>query len=348
METEFCCEFCGKKISSLKNLKRHQKETKFCLDKQKKIIEDENKNISCDYCFQEYASINFLNKHLKICEKKKYQDFYKEINYLKMRNYDLENSIKILENNIIEKDKEISRLLGKNEVYETNNECLLRIAEQPKHINNNITNNLAVYDTNLITKRFENKLVDIKPEDLYDGQKSIARLLGPCLLNDDGTKMIHCTDFSRDVFITKDEHGKIIKDIKCKKLACAIEPIATEKAEELIFIDKQKREKLQHLNKLRSENKKLDELIHETEDHVLGYKENTESYQKYSIKLNNYKKRQIENMKMINEYISEGIDDENVDESTFFDEKLYNSKMNIEELKTNSTKLSNELKTILV
>ena len=46
--------------------------------------------------------------------------------------------------------------------------------------------------------------------------------------------MIKCNDSSRGVFSTIDAFGNISKDLKARNLALAIEPIATEKAYEII------------------------------------------------------------------------------------------------------------------
>ena len=136
------------------------------------------------------------------------------------------------------KEKNI-KLESENNIYKKDHETVTSIAKQPKITNN--YNNLSVYNDDVIKDRFTSAMNNIKPSDLYDGQKSIGRFVAPCLQNDDGTKMITCSDFARNVFIVKDEEGNLNKDIKCRNLASIIEPIATAKVDELIKEDNDKR-----------------------------------------------------------------------------------------------------------
>jgi hypothetical protein len=96
----------------------------------------------------------------------------------------------------------IAEMTGKNKVYEVEQESLLKIAMQPKTTtNNNIYNNLSVFDKDILTERLNMSLQNITPEQLYEGQKSVAKILAPCLDNGDGTKMISCSDKSRGIFV---------------------------------------------------------------------------------------------------------------------------------------------------
>jgi hypothetical protein len=174
-----------------------------------------------------------LKKHLIICtEKIKYyytQEIEEKDNIIKEKDY----IIKQKDNEIFELKMIIAELNGKNKVYEVEQESLIKIAMQPKTTNNNTYNNLSIFDKDILTERLSMTLQNITPEQLYDGQKSVARILAPCLDNGDGTKMISCSDKSRGIFVSKDKHGNINKDFEAKNLVEVIHPIVVTKADEI-------------------------------------------------------------------------------------------------------------------
>jgi chromosome segregation ATPase len=163
-------------------------------------------------------------------------------------------TINKLKTNLIKLEKEeynlqyVNKLLNQeNKEYKT---TVIKLAEKPQ-TNNIHIQNLTIFDENIITKRFKTALKDVDPTDLDEGQKSISRLIAPCLKNDDGSKMIHCSNVSRNIFVKKLPDNTIERDINCNKLCKLIHPIASYKANELLSIEEQKEKDSYRLEELR-------------------------------------------------------------------------------------------------
>ena len=352
------CEFCKNILKTISSLNYHIKNNKKCLEIQSKImINIESALTICEFCEKSFSTTN-ISKHIINCKIKKKFDIDRVQNELQKtqdknkeieeQNNELINENKKLllineklteENKIIQELKDyIIKLETENSIYKKDHETISDIAKQPKTTNNNIINNLCVYDDNEIKQRFSVALSNIKPSDLYEGQKSIGRFVAPCLKNDDGTKMLSCSDYSRNVFVYKDKNGNINKDIKCKNLADLIEPIASAKADELLKEDYIIKEKSFRLNELHNKVNTRHEEIKDLRNHVLGFQKDTKKW-KYLSDLIEKKVQENEvDMNEIEELENEGINTDDED-----DEKLIEGADDIKEMKKDSTKFSKVL-----
>lgn len=199
------CSYCKNKFTTKTNLNTHIKTAKYCLKIQGK---DTSVFFKCDNCNTQFGQKSNFIRHQKICNVKK-----DEIQKLKK------------EIELIKKQQEIAVLKKEKEIYEKlhaeESACLQKIALQPKTsntTNNNIVNNLAVYNLEQIKDKYATVLQNLEASDLYDGQNAVARLVGPCL-KENNQRMISCTDYSRLIYTYKNDIGELQKDIKCFKLA---------------------------------------------------------------------------------------------------------------------------------
>ena len=351
------CEYCDKFFSSKTLLLYHQNNTKYCLEIQNKTIQKSK----CDFCSKELTITSF-KKHLEKCKLKSIKESNsKMINELREEIELLKEQMNEKDKIIIEKDKIIQEknndisalidknniLIGKNEVYKSDQECLHKIAQQTKTTSNinHITNNLAIYDADLIANNFKNALNNITPEDICEGQSAVAKIIAPCLTNSDGMKMIACTDKSRGVFVTKDSDGKISKDIKAKKLVDTIEPIASMKVDEIVSLEKEKKDKSRDLFTLKSNIRKRTEEIENLEDTLCGFKKNSNEYNRISKQIEQLHDRNNEEYEQIRVYEEEGVIEINYDvEHTIdLDTKLLIGASEIKDIKSNPNKFSNTL-----
>jgi chromosome segregation ATPase len=359
------CNFCKSVLKTSSSLNYHKKNNKKCLDVQKNISNNNNNInsilIQCSFCNIQFTNIK---KHLKTCKVKKIKDFENinssnnqlqliidklesNNNKLKLDNKHLElvnellnnekndllNDINKSKNEINDMKEYIIKLETENNIYSKDHDTITTIAKQPKTTNNNY--NLSIYDDNIIKDRFSIAINNIKPSDLYDGQKSIGRFVVPCLQNDDGSKMISCTDFARNVFIYKDVNGNINKDIKCKNLANLIEPIATAKVNELMKEDCDKRTKINRFKFLRKHIISRKEEIEKLENHLQGLKKETQQW--YYIKSQILQKEN--DIEIFNNEL-ENINYEIEQDNEYCNEKLIIAADDIKEMKTDSSKFS--------
>jgi hypothetical protein len=98
------------------------------------------------------------------------------------------------------------------------------------------------------------------------------------------------------MFVYKDEDGNINKDIKCKKLAGLIEPIASAKAQEIFQDDCDIRQKRIRMPQLRRD---IDERIKEIENlnsNLVGYKLGSIGWKDVSRRIEMYEKANDEDM----------------------------------------------------
>lgn len=335
------CEFCKSILKTVSSLNYHVKNNKKCLEIQSKTIGDVNSAlVICEYCGKSYSNIK---KHLNICKEKK-KEISEEFNnnYEKLQN-DYNNLQDEYEKKIQELKEYIIKLETENSIYKKDHDTISDIAKQPKNTNNTINNtinNLSVYDDDEIKSRFSIALNSIKPSDLYDGQKSIGRVVAPCLKNDDGTKMITCTDYSRNIFMYKDKNGNINKDIKCKNLAELIEPLASAKAGELIKEDYCNKTKSLRLLSLQKQISQREKDINELDRHILGLEKDSKAWDNtFSIIREKYSENRRDRIE-IEELENEGI--------TCADENIYSTKLvdaadDIKEMQKDSTKFSKTL-----
>lgn len=360
------CEFCKSILKTKSSLNYHIKNNKKCLEIQSKIMLNIDSGlIECEFCNKSFSATN-INKHTINCKIKKKIDIDKhliEFEILQNKNKEIEelnkkliiknetliavneklmNDIEKLtiENKSIQELKDyIIKLETENSIYKKDHETISDIAKQPKNTTNNIINNLCVYDDNEIKNRFSVALSNIKPSDLYDGQKSIGRFVAPCLKNDDGTKMLSCTDYSRNVFVYKDKNGNINKDIKCKNLVDLIEPIASAKADELLKEDCINKEKSYRLTTLHDKVNTRHNEIKYLRNHLLGFEKNTKKWKNISEIIEKKVNENELDMNEIEELENEGINTDNEDNDT----KLIVGVDDIKEMKKDSTKFSKVL-----
>jgi len=353
------CNFCKSNLKTLSSFNYHIKYNKKCLDIQKNSSEAiKTTLVRCEFCNKQFANIK---KHsCKMQKIKEIEDINitnnelkNNINQLKYENIKLKfknklfntdnkkliNDVKKLETENLKMKEYIVQLETEKNIYSKDHDAIVSIAKQPKTTNNY---NLCIYDDNIIRDRFSMAINNIKPSDLYDGQKSIGRFVVPCLQNDDGSKMVSCTDFARNVFIYKDINGNINKDIKCRNLANLIEPIATAKVNELMKEDYDKRTKINRIKILRKQIISRKEDIEKLEKHLQGLKK--ESQQWYYVKsqiLQKENDNDIENQELQN------INNEDRDDlilkqndNGYCDEKLIEAADDIKEMKIDSSKFS--------
>ena len=328
------CEFCKSKLKTVSSLNYHKKNNKKCLEIQNQILEEvDSALVKCEYCNKNFSSSK-KNRHLEICKERQKKNI---------------DEIKRLKTEIQELKEYIIKLETENNIYKKDRETINDIAKQPKTNNttNNIINNLSVYEDKLITDRFIMALDNIKPADFYDGQQAIGRILAPCLQNDDGTKMITCSDYSRGIFVKKDKHGNLNKDIKCRNLAELIEPIASTKADELIKKDHLKRNKTYSLKILEEQIKKRDCDIQNIEETMLGLQKNSDRlvyYKKLIIsKQKENKKDKEELINLRDSGLEETLEIDKEEIYNTYDPKLLEAADDIKEMKKDSTKFSKTL-----
>jgi hypothetical protein len=351
------CQYCNSTLSTKGNLVVHQKNNKKCIEIQKsKSIEIKSDLKECEFC-NKNISIYTMKRHLVICTIKKEKEYENKIYELEKiilqkdnKIYELEKIILQKDNKISELEKNIIKLQAENNIYEKDHQVITNLAQQPKTTTNtnNIINNLAVYDDKLITDRFTNALSNIKSIDLYDGQESISRLIVPCLKNDDGTQLYKCTDYSRGVYVKKDKHGNILKDINGKNLVELIEPIATKKAEELLEEDNNKRDKQRKIKSLKT---LIDTKYNDLEnlrEHIKGYEINSDKWKYYNKKLKSIED-DIDKYKEEKEELESDDNDIKCDTEIIeiYDDKLTDGVYDIKNMKKDSTKFSKKLSKLI-
>ena len=352
-QEEFTCEFCSTKFKYNSTLKNHVKTAKFCLDIQNKV-EINYKKFICDYCHDEFKAKRNLQSHFLICKQKLIfdtkndikNDHSDEIKLLKEKHLD---EIKILKEKYIEEINDqkiyIASLVAKLEIYEKDHNVISDIAKQTKITNtNNIVNNLAIYDVNKIAEHFSNKLEYITKEDIINGQKGIANILAPCLYDENGNKMLTCTDKSRLMFTKLDNKNNKIKDSELKDLASLIKPLALKKADEIVEEHNKLKEKIYNIDNLKIEIEEYKSYIKNFQNIIDGNKHSNTHHKmilEYENKINKYEQKIKQNADLILKYIqiekisSEDIEDEN--------EKLLDGHTEIQYLDKESTKFARHI-----
>jgi hypothetical protein len=178
------------------------------------------------------------------------------------------------------------------------------------------------------------------------GQSAVSKIVAPCLTNDDGSKMMKCTDTSRGVFVIKDKNGNINKDIKCRNLVSVIEPLATKKVDEIVNLDQEKKYKSRHLYNLKKDIIKRKEEIENLKDTLCGFKKNSFEWHQLNNRIIEEEQKIDDDYEQINIYEEEGVLASNEDDY-YIDTKLMNGALNIKEMKVDSSKFSNSLAQII-
>ena len=295
---------------------------------------------SCDFCCKKFTNIK---THIKTCKRKKEQYTLRsnEIEKLRNENLELKRELEEMKKYIVKLENQMIdtiRLRTENDIYKKDHDVLISLAKQPTTTTNHYTN-LAVYNDDYIKTKFTTAISNAKPSDFYDGQKSIGRFVAPCLKNEDGTKLIECKDFSRNVFIKKDEYGSIKKDIKCRNLANIIEPIASAKVEELIKEDNDKRWKTTRMHILKKQIHNREYEIDQLEHHLLGFVKHSSQWNYINDQL---KEKENENDRDLEEYVRLEDDDDIMCNKNVpnYDEKLMYAADDIKEMKKDCGKFS--------
>ena len=324
------CEYCNNKFETKKSLHVHQRTAKYCLSLRGEI----NLTFQCKRCFKTFSQNIGLKKHLKICEK----DFSEVIDEYKEENTKLRIEIEVEKTK-----KEIYEKL-----YNKETQVIEKIALQPKITNNTNTNNntnkvinLAIYNLDAIKNQLAQSIENIEASDLYDGQIAVARMVVPCLKDSDGKDMFTCTDYARSVFSYKDDSGNLNRDIKCIKLANAIEPIVSKKASSLMKEDYEKREKCRLFTEIKKRMREENILLEKMEEELESLSYQTTTYKHLEEKLNNkqdYVNELFEEYKRLEYEGATYIDEEN-----FCDVKLVDGTEDIKKMKKNPTKFAKEL-----
>lgn len=220
------CQYCGKKLQNGDNLVLHHKSNKLC--QKKRGILPENEKYKCLYCDREFARNYTLDRHIKICPKKKVRDTadkyesslqkYKgrgrelrikirdqKDDYDEKLKHEKEKNKKLQKENNSLKDK-ISELEGvitglktapdKRTIYNTNTAYV-----HPKLVNLPISNIPALTDEFVQQKADDGILTYKKASKGYSGMLEIISEL-ITYENDDGIveRSYVCTDVSRNSF----------------------------------------------------------------------------------------------------------------------------------------------------
>lgn len=326
---KFTCEYCQTLFDTKGILKNHQKSAKYCLEKQNKTFEINNCH-KCKACDKLFSQKSNLTRHEKTC-------IYILIN----QNEELKRQLNEKESEITSLKEEIISYKSKIEIYKEDKDCLHKIALQPKTNNNNITNNLGILNLDTLTRNFQSALENISADDILDGQKSIARLVAPCFIEDDGTKLLSCSDISRSIFAYKDGSGSVIKDLQCAKIAKTIEPFASKKASEFIIKDFEKKGKSNRLKLLKKRMEEIEVEIENLEKHQKGYKIDSYNYRMIHDNIENLHDAfndSHKELKMLEEAGVTHDDDDDISEN-----RLMEAEEDISLLKTDSKKFAKEL-----
>ena len=354
----YACEFCKSEFSTTKALKQHQKIAKYCLLQRG----EDNTIYKCDTCGKVISTKHRLKTHKETCVQhreqtliSKYETLIEEhkiINKNLQENHEkqinmiqekYENQINILQE---KHEKQIKELQDRLENLAT------KAISRPTTTNNTCTTNntnimnLAPLDMDILTNRIT-KVINEKmtSSHLIDGQEGVARLVASCFTNEDGKKLITCTDTSRGIWKSKDKDGNIIKDYKANTIAKVVKPIAVSKADKIIELDDDKRSKLNELKEIKERYEKYDSLNEKDESHMKGHKKDSLTY-----------KSMVEHIaKRRQQYLKDREREEEIgreyDFSSFFiaeedaDMKMRAGKVELKMMGVDSTKFSNGLLT---
>ena len=211
------CEFCKKQLNSISSLNYHKKTNKKCLDIQNKKLQDDIFS-QCDFCSKTFT-IQTLKKHIKSCKNKKIKEDQEKdiiIELLKRENNDKTYLNEELKKEILSLRNTILKLQTENDIYIKDHELIQTIAKQPKNNNKIRIMNNFFDNPEKIKQLVDEKLTQTH---IIDGQKGVAQFAYDALLkDDDGNVNYFCTDPSRNIFKFQNNDGNIEKDIKANKL----------------------------------------------------------------------------------------------------------------------------------
>jgi len=240
------CERCHKVFSTKGNLNSHKRTNTKCLKLYGDMLAIESGSKVCKYCDKRFTKINihkcknewkYKNDELQVI----LQKLKEELEILKNEKENFER-MKNEEVKLLEQEVSIFK-----KMFEEKDSVVTKLALQPKmstntNTNTNTTNttttmynNLSVFDVEEITRRLEEKMETVEYSDLLEGQKSLAKIVGPCLKNEDGKSMYICSDPSRFVFCTKNSSGEILRDQGGAKILNLTNGIVVPKAKDKLY-----------------------------------------------------------------------------------------------------------------
>lgn len=212
------CIYCNQTFLSTKNLNRHIKTAKYCIEIQKM-------RYLCQKCNTYFQNINVYNLHIDGCQKKHdellsqkdtstYELSQKDIiNELQLKNIELQ--LKNAELNSI-----ILELRSRLETTEKYTKSLLDITKASA-TKSTTTNNYNIQN-NITTKRIRDALPTLTIDIAKEGPEGYSKWTFDQFLQGS----VACPDVSRKKIIWKDSNDKLIKDYQgvhlCRKIFNAI------------------------------------------------------------------------------------------------------------------------------
>lgn len=273
------CDKCQKRFSNKSNLNAHKRKNNECADKELLNNKDVTK---CKYCGRSYANIN---KH--VCKKRENLEQMNKIMLLEEKNQELmdkdsgsKEHMKTLEVKVKLLEQELNIF---KKMFEEKDSLVTKIALQPKTNTTTSTmyNNLSVFDVEEITRRLNERMETVEYTDLLEGQKSLAKIVGPCLNTEDGKSMYMCSDPSRYVFCMKSADGEIMRDQGGSKIVNLTSCIVVPKAKDKLYTELKELYLKPDMRSLKRELIELDDKIKSMKSTLMGVNEKQREYGEY-------------------------------------------------------------------
>lgn len=197
------CEYCGVQFSTESNLRKHQRNAKYCLEMQgNDLVED----FTCQHCEKKYTRKDSLTKHQKQCERK-YLCEIVDKRVAEVQNTQLLEHIKQLQATII----------GMQQNGNTTNNI---------NRTNVVLQNMAPITDEEIQEHLEHLTLNL----IQEGAKGYADFANSYPFKD----RVLCTDKSRKKLRYKDSDGEVIEDGGGLKLAQRFFRVIAPRNEEII------------------------------------------------------------------------------------------------------------------
>ena len=168
----------------------------------------------------------------------------------------------------------------------------------------------------------------------------------PCLTDENGNKMLTCTDRSRLIFTKLDENKNRIKDFELKNLASVIKPIAIKKADEIVTEHNKNKQKAYEIDNLKVRNNDYNGYIEHfsklLEDAEIA-NVNIKIIKEYKNKINEYEDKIEVNSIKILEYEEENTYTDDEEEN----DKLIDGHTEIKYIDSESTKFARHVSKLI-
>lgn len=232
MSSQYVCDYCQHKFSTMKILRTHQKTARFCLEIQgEKVVFQQ-----CSFCNQEFVDLRSYRQHEAKCEreakelvvlKHKFTELERKYKNMVRQKRDLEKKVLCLETEKTVSDKFNQQQTNNLEKLQTSLETIAqRAIDKPtNNTNNNISLNLKTLDPEWLKEQSKN----LKPEHVIEGPCGIARYSSEYPLRDRAV----CSDSSRYTFKYKRPDGKIVLDDKAIQITKSVFDSISEQHEQL-------------------------------------------------------------------------------------------------------------------